>query len=121
MFEDDDQKRLKEKSSEPASDRHRDRPKWDEDFDDDSEFSTELGRVSGAYTPQAVSGIKITGWVALALAVISLFAYPGVFGSAAVLIGLYAFVRGSRSLGGWAMVIGVIALVAYWVFAPLTM
>ncbi|MEB3100669.1 hypothetical protein [Ferviditalea candida] len=58
------------------------------------------------------------GWLALALAIASLFMWPAVLGPAGAVLGLMAYFQGSRSLGIWSMVIGIIAFVAYVAIVP---
>lgn len=59
------------------------------------------------------------GWVALITAFLSLFLWPYVLGPAAALLGIAAFVQGSRSLGIWSAVIGIISMLSYWVLVPI--
>ncbi len=58
------------------------------------------------------------GWIGLVLAILSLFIWPAVLGPAAVVAGFYAYFRGSRALGVWSIVIGLVAFIAYIVVAP---
>ncbi|MDF2725014.1 MAG: hypothetical protein K0Q59_4689, partial [Paenibacillus sp.] len=63
-------------------------------------------------------GGQTFGWIGLVLAIASLFIYPVAMGFAAVIMGLVAFVQGSRALGSWSVIIGGIALLAYYVIVP---
>ncbi|WP_082246083.1 imidazole glycerol phosphate synthase [Bacillus gaemokensis] len=51
------------------------------------------------------------GFIALALAVLSLFTFPTLFGLVSVLLGIYAYNRGATVTGGIAAVVGGIAAV----------
>lgn len=64
------------------------------------------------------SGGRAVGWVAFILAIISLFVYPVLMGAGAIVLGIIAYVQGSRALGGWSVVIGGIALISYLVLVP---
>jgi hypothetical protein len=58
------------------------------------------------------------GWLALAAAIVSLFVWPSVLGPVAVVAGVIAFWRGSRALGIWSVVIGLVSLAAYFILVP---
>jgi hypothetical protein len=59
------------------------------------------------------------GWFALALAIASLFVWPAVLGPAGAVLGLAAWVQGSRGLGIGAIILGVISFLSYLVLVPL--
>ena len=59
------------------------------------------------------------GWFALALAIASLFVWPALLGPAAVLFGFVSWMQGSRALGIWSIVLGIISFIAYLALAPL--
>jgi hypothetical protein len=59
------------------------------------------------------------GWIALVLAIASLFVWPVVLGPAGALLGLAAWSQGSRGLGVWSIVLGVISFLSYLVLVPL--
>jgi hypothetical protein len=58
------------------------------------------------------------GWVALIVAVISLFISPIIFGTASIILGIIAYFQGTRSLGGWSIALGLVAVFAYLFLAP---
>jgi hypothetical protein len=68
----------------------------------------------------AAAGGVWLGWLALAASILSLFVWPTVLGSAAVVAGVIAFWLGSRALGVWSATIGLIALAAHFLFLPVT-
>jgi hypothetical protein len=49
------------------------------------------------------------GFIALALAILSLFTFPTLFGLVSVLLGIYAYNRGATVTGGTAAIVGGIA------------
>ncbi|MED1043800.1 imidazole glycerol phosphate synthase [Bacillus mycoides] len=49
------------------------------------------------------------GFIALALAILSLFTFPTLFGLVSVLLGIYAYNRGATVIGGTAAIVGGIA------------
>lgn len=59
------------------------------------------------------------GLTAIVLAVLSLFMFPAGLGSTAAVLGLFAYSTGQRTLGGWALAIGLIALAGYFILVPL--
>ncbi|RKN86941.1 hypothetical protein [Paenibacillus ginsengarvi] len=65
-----------------------------------------------------VKGGQTVGWIGLVLAIASMFIYPGVMGTAAIILGVIAYMQGSRALGTWSAVLGGIALIAYYVLVP---
>jgi hypothetical protein len=58
------------------------------------------------------------GWLALAAAIVSLFVWPSVLGPVAIVAGVIAFWQGSRALGIWSVVIGLVSLAAYFILVP---
>jgi hypothetical protein len=67
---------------------------------------------------QEIAGGRTIGWIALAFAIAALFMYPAALGCGAIVLGIIAYVQGSRALGGWSVVIGGIALISYLVLVP---
>ncbi|QWG53431.1 imidazole glycerol phosphate synthase [Bacillus mycoides] len=51
------------------------------------------------------------GFIALALAILSLFTFPTLFGLVSVLLGIYAYNRGATVTGGTAAIVGGIAAI----------
>lgn len=70
-------------------------------------------------TEEAGKSTGYVGWVAIVLAVASLFVWPAVLGPAAILLGFISWVQGSRALGIWSVVLGVISFIAYIALVPL--
>ena len=64
------------------------------------------------------TGGQTVGWIGLVLAIASMFIYPALLGTTAVVLGIISYVQGSRGLGGWSAVIGGIVLIAYFVLVP---
>lgn len=58
------------------------------------------------------------GWVSLIAAIASLFIWPVVLGPAAAIMGFIAYNKGSRTLGVWSIVIGLLAFIAYLFIVP---
>lgn len=53
---------------------------------------------------------RTTGYIALALSIIGLFILPVILGAAGIIVGFVARRRGTRSLGNWAIGIGIVAV-----------
>ncbi|WP_199618808.1 hypothetical protein [Paenibacillus alkalitolerans] len=58
------------------------------------------------------------GYWAIIASVLSLFWLPSILGPVSAVIGFMAFVRGSRALGAWSIVIGTIAFVSFLTTIP---
>ena len=66
---------------------------------------------------EAVSGRGI-GFAALALSIISLFVLPVLFGAAGIVLGFIARRRGAKSLGNWAIGLGIVSIIVGLFIAP---
>nr|WP_279325966.1 DUF308 domain-containing protein [Bacillus sp. FJAT-47783] len=53
---------------------------------------------------------RTTGFVSLALSIISLFVLPVLLGAAGIVVGFMARRRGAQSLGNWAIGIGAVSI-----------
>ncbi|GIP42015.1 hypothetical protein J45TS6_04740 [Paenibacillus sp. J45TS6] len=53
------------------------------------------------------------GYLGLAISFISLFVWSFVLGTIGIVLGYYAFKEGRRTVGGWAVGIGIAALLSY--------
>lgn len=73
------------------------------------QYDPEADRSRGDHR-RVVEGGKGTGWLALICSVIALFFLPIVLGIAGIIIGYIALRQGARSLGGWAIGIGCLAV-----------
>jgi len=58
------------------------------------------------------------GWIAIILAVGSLFFWPAVLGPAAAVLGVIAYLRGNRALGLWSVALGLISVLAFLFLVP---
>ncbi|MFD2618289.1 hypothetical protein [Terrilactibacillus laevilacticus] len=58
------------------------------------------------------------GWFGIILSLIALFFLPVIMGAAGVIVGFVAYRDGAKTLGVWAIVIGLIAITVRF-FAPL--
>lgn len=59
------------------------------------------------------------GGIALTIAILSLFVWPSLLGPSAVVLGFLAWNRGSRALGIWSVVIGLISFLAFVFLTPM--
>lgn len=58
------------------------------------------------------------GWIAIILAIGSLFFWPAVLGPAAAVLGVVAYLRGNRALGVWSIALGLISVLAFLFLVP---
>jgi hypothetical protein len=61
---------------------------------------------------------KAFGWVAIILAIASLFYWPAVLGPTAAVVGVVAYNRGNKALGIWSVTLGLVSLLAYLYWVP---
>jgi hypothetical protein len=73
---------------------------------------------NGGLQEDAPEGNKTMGWIAIIMAIVSLFYWPAVLGPAAAVFGVIAFMRGSRALGTWSVVLGLVAVLAFLFLVP---
>jgi hypothetical protein len=87
----------------------------------DEEYATELAEPMGQLSK--FDGIaepinRTWGWSAMVVSILSLFIMPVIFGSAGVVLGIIAFFRGNRMLGGWSIAISLVSIFTTLVLAP---
>lgn len=63
-------------------------------------------------------GGRATGVIALILSVLSLFIIPVLMGAAGIIVGFVARRQGARTLGNWAIGIGIVSIIISLFFAP---
>lgn len=91
----------------------------------DTELSAELSAdvpVHGYHEEMAradAAAGRVIGWTALVFAIASWFLWPVLMGAASALLGWFAYRQGSKTLGVWSIVIGLVALAAYLALLPL--
>ncbi len=72
---------------------------------------TEDSRVNVARGEEDHTVDRGIGWLAFVLSVIGLFFLPVVMGTAGVIIGFVALRQGAKTIGGWAIAIGIVSLI----------
>jgi hypothetical protein len=87
----------------------------------DEEYATELAEPMGQLSqfdgiPEPIN--RNWGWSALVVSILSLFIIPVIFGSAGVVLGIIAYFRGNRMLGGWSIAISLISIFTSLVLVP---
>ncbi|RYM02224.1 hypothetical protein EWH99_11400 [Sporolactobacillus sp. THM7-7] len=68
------------------------------------------GRPGFRWGDRQAEGGRGAGWLALVISIIALFFLPVILGIAGIIIGYIAFRQGARTLGGWAIGIGIVAV-----------
>lgn len=56
---------------------------------------------------------SISGFIGLVIAIAALFMWSVILGPVAAVIGYYAYSQGSKTLGSWAMGLGILATISY--------
>ncbi|ENQ3077638.1 imidazole glycerol phosphate synthase [Bacillus multifaciens] len=102
------------------TDKHEERYRENEDHFEE-EYAAEIAPNGVPYTDDreretTKAGGGTAGFIALALAVLSLFTFPVLFGLLSVLVGIYAYNRGATVTGGIAAVMGGIAAIVALIF-----
>ncbi|MFC3745473.1 hypothetical protein [Paenibacillus sp. GCM10012306] len=64
------------------------------------------------------SGSRAMGYTGLAFGIASLFIWSIVLGPAAAVLGYFAYARGQKTTGAWAMGLGIVAALSYFVMTP---
>ncbi|OCA91127.1 hypothetical protein A8F94_04510 [Bacillus sp. FJAT-27225] len=64
------------------------------------------------------AGTSMLGYIALGLAILSLFFLPVLLGAAGIVLGFLAMRRGQSKAGGWAIGIGAVSLIIGMFIAP---
>lgn len=73
---------------------------------------------NGGIQEEVPEGNRTFGWIAIILAIVSLFYWPAVLGPSAAVFGVIAYMRGNRALGAWSVVLGLLALLAFLFLVP---
>ncbi|MFD1772930.1 hypothetical protein [Paenibacillus rhizophilus] len=61
---------------------------------------------------------KTVGYVGLVLGIASLFIWPVILGPSAAVVGYYAYNKGRKTAGAWAIGLGIVATLSYFVMIP---
>lgn len=63
-------------------------------------------------------GSQTMGYIGLAMGIASLFIWSIILGPIAVVVGYYAYAKEQKTLGAWAMGLGIVATLSYFVMIP---
>jgi hypothetical protein len=63
-------------------------------------------------------GSRVLGYTGLAFGIASLFIWSIILGPVAAVVGYYAYVKEQKTLGAWAMGLGIVATLSYFVMMP---
>lgn len=66
----------------------------------------------------ARSDDRSLGYLALVLGIMSLFLWPIVLGPAAAIIGFVSYGKGQKTAGAWAIGLGIISALSYFIMIP---
>jgi hypothetical protein len=64
------------------------------------------------------SGSKGMGRVGLGFGIASLFIWSVILGPVAAILGYYAYAKGQKTTGAWAMGLGIVSTLSYFVMIP---
>ncbi|UKS30317.1 hypothetical protein LOZ80_15815 [Paenibacillus sp. HWE-109] len=67
---------------------------------------------------EAVTRNKAVGYIALFVALASLFVWPVLLGISGIVLGIIALLMGNKGLGAWSIALGFIAVAAYFLLVP---
>lgn len=101
------------------------------DREHQEEYAAEVNPVSMQVrdtTPRAVSetkenevehsGSQVMGYTGLAMGIASLFLWSIILGPISVVVGYYAYAKEQKTLGAWAMGLGIVSTLSYFVMIP---
>ncbi|MBM7645776.1 hypothetical protein JOD45_001995 [Scopulibacillus daqui] len=85
----------------------------DDEDDFGEEFAAEAAVDRDIYADDADEEAEGTGlgWLAIVLSVIGLFFLPIIMGAAGIIVGIIARRQGAKTLGAWAIGVGIAAIV----------
>ncbi|WNS43795.1 hypothetical protein [Paenibacillus sp. MMS20-IR301] len=88
-----------------------------------SPLPAQLQRTSGRETENSGSSVtdsdnRSIGYIGLGFAVVSLFIWSIIMGPIATVLGYYAYARGQKTAGAWAMGLGIVSTLSYFVLIP---
>lgn len=63
---------------------------------------------------------KSVGYIGVGLGIASLFLWSIILGPIAAVLGFYAYSQGKRASGAWAIGLGIVATLSYFVLIPFT-
>jgi hypothetical protein len=64
------------------------------------------------------AGSKVMGYTGLAMGIASLFLWSIILGPISVVVGYYAYAKEQKTLGAWAMGLGIVSTLSYFVMIP---
>ncbi|MEW9701630.1 hypothetical protein [Paenibacillus sp. SI8] len=67
---------------------------------------------------ESVTRNKAVGYIALFVALASLFVWPVLLGVSGVILGIIAVFFGNKALGSWSIGLGLVAVAAYFLLIP---
>ncbi|GAA0380265.1 hypothetical protein [Bacillus horti] len=70
------------------------------------------------YMEEKEAGNTALGWTALVVSIVSLFILPILAGTVGAVTGFFALRNGARTLGGWAIAIGVFSIIMSLFISP---
>jgi len=76
------------------------------------------GKAEAGEPEKAMSGSRTMGYVGLAFGIASLFMWSIILGPVAAVMGYFAYVRGQKTTGAWAMGLGIVSALSYFVMIP---
>ncbi|QWU18499.1 hypothetical protein KP014_24155 [Paenibacillus sophorae] len=92
------------------------------------EYASEISPLPVRSTSPADSGERVAdgegeanktaGYAGLVLGIASLFIWPVILGPSAAVLGYYAYNKGRKTAGGWAIGLGIVATLSYFVMIP---
>lgn len=85
------------------------------DNKDKTEYAPELTADDSYYTKEERkdnSKVSIMGYLAIFASIVSLFTYPVTFGVIGIILGVISIYSGAKTLGYWAVGIGIVTSVA---------
>ncbi|CQR57564.1 hypothetical protein [Paenibacillus riograndensis] len=79
------------------------------------------GHINGAEAKtetEASNESRSIGYIGLGFGVVSLFIWSIIMGPIAAVLGYYAYAKGQKTAGAWAMGLGIVSTLSYFILIP---
>ncbi|KWX84957.1 hypothetical protein AMQ83_27670 [Paenibacillus riograndensis] len=79
------------------------------------------GQINGAEAKtetEASNESRSIGYIGLGFGVVSLFIWSIIMGPIAAVLGYYAYAKGQKTAGAWAMGLGIVSTLSYFILIP---
>lgn len=98
--------------------RVKDEPLKESRMQDQPKYTSRDDKLDQGTATNAKPAGQMAGYIGVGLGVLSLFMWALLLGPIAAVLGFYAYNRGRRTAGAWAVALGIISTLSYFVLIP---